>query len=297
MIESGSQCGDAIAAERRAATRQDRPTWNELPVLAGPAVMNLPSPADALAWRPYDESARHYDAFVEHPGFRDWIRSLESVSRSHGRPGPRLLDVGCGTGNSLAPLLGLGLDLAGCDPSPPMLGVARRKLGRQVKLTQAALPCLPKLGQFDVAWALNDVINLLLDPGHVAPAIASLAANLAPGGLVILDANTPATYSGFFAGVHTRRRSGRTYEWRGATASFSPGGLCEADLSVTDQAGATVGVRHVQRHHPAATLEAGFSHAGLQLVDVFGQDDLGRRQPRIDFSRDPKVIYVARKPQ
>ena len=43
-------------------------------------------------------------------------------------PGKRVLDIGCGAGASLAPLLEAGLQATALDPSPYMLDIAKRKL-------------------------------------------------------------------------------------------------------------------------------------------------------------------------
>ncbi len=59
------------------------------------------------------------------------------------QPGQRLLDIGCGTGISLEPLLGKGLSLTGMDPSPYMLDVAAIRLGNQVDLHPGKAEDLP----------------------------------------------------------------------------------------------------------------------------------------------------------
>jgi len=48
--------------------------------------------------------------------------------------GESVLDIGCGTGASIEPLLKSGLDVTGVDPSPYMLDIASQKLGPKVDL-------------------------------------------------------------------------------------------------------------------------------------------------------------------
>ncbi|ACN17649.1 putative SAM-dependent methyltransferase [Desulforapulum autotrophicum HRM2] len=55
----------------------------------------------------------------------------------------RILDIGCGTGRSLEPLLSKGLHLTGVDPSTPMLDIARGRLGEKVDLHQGSAEALP----------------------------------------------------------------------------------------------------------------------------------------------------------
>jgi ubiquinone/menaquinone biosynthesis C-methylase UbiE len=57
--------------------------------------------------------------------------------------GQRILDIGCGTGISLAPLLDRGLNLTGIDPSLYMLDIAARRLGNQVELHRGVAEYLP----------------------------------------------------------------------------------------------------------------------------------------------------------
>ncbi|MCP4116637.1 MAG: class I SAM-dependent methyltransferase [Desulfobacteraceae bacterium] len=57
--------------------------------------------------------------------------------------GERLIDIGCGTGKSLEPLLSSGLHLTGIDPSPYMLDIARERLPDKVDLHRGVAEALP----------------------------------------------------------------------------------------------------------------------------------------------------------
>lgn len=59
------------------------------------------------------------------------------------KPGQRVLDVGCGTGISLLPLLDKGLYLTGLDPSPYMLDIATKRFGGAVDLHRGTAEDLP----------------------------------------------------------------------------------------------------------------------------------------------------------
>lgn len=54
-----------------------------------------------------------------------------------------VLDIGCGTGASIKPLLSAGLNVTGIDPSPYMLDIAARDLGQQVELYRGFAEDLP----------------------------------------------------------------------------------------------------------------------------------------------------------
>ena len=67
--------------------------------------------------------------------------------------GRRILDIGCGTGISLEPLLDKGLSLTGIDSSPYMLDLASKKLGSSVDLHKGLGEDLPfDDNSFDAAF-------------------------------------------------------------------------------------------------------------------------------------------------
>ncbi len=67
--------------------------------------------------------------------------------------GQRILDIGCGTGISLEPLLDRGLNLTGIDPSLYMLDIASKKFGNKVDLHRGSAEDLPfDDNEFDSAF-------------------------------------------------------------------------------------------------------------------------------------------------
>lgn len=129
--------------------------------------------------RDYAHKLRLFNAFAA-PELRAALASLDL------RPGMRVLDAGCGTGEMLAWLgaavapggLALGVDLAA-----PHLGAARAALQPGVLLLQADLRRPPlAAASFDLIWSVNTVHHLA-DPPAGAGALAAL---LRPGGRLAL---------------------------------------------------------------------------------------------------------------
>jgi SAM-dependent methyltransferase len=57
--------------------------------------------------------------------------------------GQRLLDIGCGSGKSIEPLLQSGLQISGVDPSPYMLDIAEQRFKNKVDLFRGFAEDLP----------------------------------------------------------------------------------------------------------------------------------------------------------
>lgn len=57
--------------------------------------------------------------------------------------GESVLEIGCGTGISMVPLIKTGLDVTGIDPSPYMLDIASENLGRSAELHRGFAEDLP----------------------------------------------------------------------------------------------------------------------------------------------------------
>jgi ubiquinone/menaquinone biosynthesis C-methylase UbiE len=80
------------------------------------------------------KEADTYDTWLAEPKNQYWVEMEIRLMMSLLEPkkGQRILDIGCGTGASLKPIMGMGLSLTGIDPSPYMLDIAEKNLGYQV---------------------------------------------------------------------------------------------------------------------------------------------------------------------
>lgn len=247
----------------------------------------------------FDSFACHYDAFTDHPAYPGWIRRLEGLARAHGVAGRRALDVGCGTGKSILPLLDLGYDVVGCDPSSEMLAEAARKVDGQAKLVRAPAEALPRLGGFDYISCLNDVCNYIGAPERLTLAFRSIAANLADEGLLVFDVNTAATYRGWFSQTHWRETPTVKMVWHGPNPEdFAPNETTEATVEIfeRDQGGLWrhETTRHVQHHYDEQTIAELLTPAGLRVAALYGQTDAGPPEQPLEPDRHTKALYVVK---
>lgn len=248
----------------------------------------------------YEAIAPVYDSFTHENDYETWFGLLLPELEKHGLRTGALLDVGCGSGKSLAPMLKRGWQIHGCDISPAMLELAREKAAEaDVRLDVADMRELPDFGEFDLVWALNDSVNYLLDAEELRAALGGMRRNLAPGGLLLFDVNTLSSYRSFFAEEVVVEREGMRMIWRGLSSpAAAPGSVCEASFEVEpleDGAGPTIAPElHRERHFSEAEVLTTLARTGFECLDVFGLgEDDGLRQP-LDEAEHYKAIYIAR---
>lgn len=257
---------------------------------------HLPTDAALCA---YEAFAPAYDAFTVKLDYEPWLTEALPRLEHYGLSGKCLLDVGCGTGESLLPMLDRGWHAVGCDISPAMIKIAREKVGEQVRLEIADMRELPNFGVFDLVWSLNDSVNYLADRAELQAALDGMRTNLRERGLLVFDLNTLCSYRTLFAGRHVVEHAGGRLIWTGNTSGEQPpGSICEATFEVEGGLAAEQVKPHIhrQRHFPESEVLTALEDAGLHCLGVFGQDLGGVLEQPLDELRHVKALYVARSP-
>lgn len=249
------------------------------------------SPARSEARDAYDTFAAVYEDFNHAYQYERWTARLLAAAQRNGLRGRRLLDVGCGTGLSFTPMLTRGWRVVACDISPAMLEIARAKVGVKAELLVADMCELPRLGEFDLVWAVNDAVNYLLGDGELQDALAGMRRNLAAGGLVVFDSNTLAAYRGFFSRDVVVENGGRRFVWRGQMAAdaLAPGAVSESRFEAEGEEG--LSHVHRQRHFTEAEVLEAIAGAGLRCLEVLGESG-GELRAGLDDLVDTKAVYV-----
>ena len=154
---------------------------------------------------PFSLLAKVYDAIMEDIDYDDWAEFVLGAVRLE--EGARVLDLGCGTGNSTFPFYARGFEVVGLDASADMLEVAREKLP-PVSFVQADFTgfCLDE--SFDLVVSMFDSLNNLLEPAHFLAAATRVYTHLTPGGFFMFDVNTTQ-------GLRDLWETGRAEGWAG----------------------------------------------------------------------------------
>jgi SAM-dependent methyltransferase len=246
----------------------------------------------------YDALAPAYDLLTGGHDHAGWAARLEALALDAGLSGRRLLDVGCGTGSGIAAMAARGYAGVGVDISAGMLAQARDKLGPDVRLVEADMRALPALGEFDLIWTVADGVNCLVEEADLVAAFAGFRRNLAPGGLVVFDVDTLASFRVLYRSLWVVPSPEAVVIFDGqAPAELSAGDVAEAVVERLEPADPPFWRRsravHRQRHHPQAVLERALGAAGLRLVGAWGSDLTGTCSQPLDEERHNKAVYIA----
>lgn len=258
--------------------------------------MTLTLESDAT--RAYAVLAPAYDLLTAEYAYGPWLSAIERLAYEHGLRGHRLLDVGCGTGKSFLPLLERGFQVTACDICPEMVALAQRKAGARADVYVADMRHLPIFGEFDLITCIDDAINHLLTRDEVADALSGMYDNLAPGGILVFDANTLAAYRQVPDVVV--EDEDQLLRWRGGLAELEdPGGEAEVVIDVFAHVGDGLWRRSLSRqrhrHHPIDELCELVEDAGLELAAVLGQRPGAVLDAELDEEFHGKAVFIARR--
>lgn len=127
---------------------------------------------------------------------------LKSTSQDPGRYvefvrecGEPALELGCGDGDPLLHMRGLGLDVEGVDSSPDMLDRCRTRaaeLGMHVVVHQQRMEALDLPRRYKSIFLAGPTFNLIPDDDTAAQALHRICAHLADGGTALVPLFIPA---------------------------------------------------------------------------------------------------------
>jgi SAM-dependent methyltransferase len=248
----------------------------------------------------YDALAPGYDALTAHHDHEGWTGNLLERAQAAGLRGQRLLDVACGTGNTLVPMVARGFRASGVDVSPAMLAEAEGKLTPDVRLMAGDMRALPRLGEHDLVWSLGDACNYLQTPEELVQAFEGFRRNLAPEGVIVIDVNTLATFRRLYSSLLVIPGRERVVIVEGKGDPGLPSGAAAVAWLDRLERGAhgwwtrTRSVHH-HRHHAPETIRAALDAAGLRCVAEFGAQLTGALEHPVDELRHSKAVYIARR--
>jgi ubiquinone/menaquinone biosynthesis C-methylase UbiE len=141
--------------------------------------------------KPYSNIASYYDVLMKDVSYEQWIEYIMDTVKLFNIKTTPLLDVTCGTGNSIIPFVKRKFKpLLGVDNSFEMLKIAKEK-DPNLPLVQANAMELPFVSRFNLILSMFDSLNYILKLEDLIEAFSSIKEALKVGGYFIFDLNTP----------------------------------------------------------------------------------------------------------
>src|SRR5262245_58022128 len=205
----------------------------------------------------YDDGAR-YDA--EYGGIDDDGQFFLDLAQ---KCGPRILDLGCGTGRLAIPLCHSGKKVTGLDAMPTMIDHARRKAkGLPIRWIDGDFRDFNLGKTYDLAISCAHAFQGLLTEDDQQRFLACVARHLAPEGILAFDTRNPSPH-------HLDTPAGETH-WQ----------------SFTDPAGDIIDSSGSQRYDPTT---------GLMRYEIFRTNR--RTQKRTDAHITIRFTRLERLPE
>jgi len=156
---------------------------------------------------PYATLAAIYDQVMQHVGYEHWARYIKKIIKNYSSFPTQILDIGCGTGEFIQEMRRLDIAVDGCDPSPAMLEIARRK-NRLSNLWIDRLPTLNQVppGRYQVMTCLYDTINYITSLEILEEALHRIYDLLPAEGIFVFDAVSEIFCQNYFDGFNERER-------------------------------------------------------------------------------------------
>jgi SAM-dependent methyltransferase len=239
----------------------------------------------------YDDGAR-YDA--EYGGIDDDGRFFLDLAKACG---PRVLDLGCGTGRLAIPLCRSGKQVTGLDAMLTMIDHARRKAaGLPIRWVDGDFRNFDLGGTYDLAISCAHAFQSLLTEDDQRRFLACVARHVMPGGVLAFDSRNPSPHHLEFPVRETHWQSfvdpaGDTVDSSGSQHYDPSTGLMRYEIVRTNRRTGGRETAHITiKFTPLTHLREVLPAAGFAVEQVYGTH---LRDPWTPEA--PETVIVARR--
>ena len=243
----------------------------------------------------YRGLAAVYDHLVVGVDFGQWIDYVESLLNHFGFKAASVLDLACGTGNTLLPFAMRGYRSQGVDISPEMIAVAREKAlsaAAEVEYHVGDITEFLLEQPVELVTCFHDGLNYIVDPDRLKKVFENSYKNICSGGMFVFDMNAVIRIGVVGGGAEVIDEDGMTIIYR--TSHDIDRSLWTVDLTCFLREGEIYHKfteTHRERGYSPHEVEGILKEAGFMPLAVY---DAFSFNPPDQGSR--RHFYVARRP-
>lgn len=139
----------------------------------------------------FTKYAKYYDVLYSDKDYDEEIKFIESSLKKYYKlDSMDVLDLGCGTGGHMIPLLKQGYNLTGVDLSSSMLSIARDKIkmqGFKAKLINQSIAEFKSNKKFGICICMFDVVNYITKNSELLKSFKNIRKHMKKNGILIFD--------------------------------------------------------------------------------------------------------------
>ncbi|MHB1042871.1 MAG: class I SAM-dependent DNA methyltransferase [Eubacteriales bacterium] len=221
----------------------------------------------------YGGLAAIYDRLVSGVDFEGWIDYLEEILTKYKYVPRTVLDLACGTGNTVLPLARRGYRACGVDLSPEMVAVAESKAlsgGLDVNFFVGDMREFISPRPVDLVICFHDGLNYLVEYADLVRTFKHVNENLVPGGVFVFDLNAVIWLSGTDAGTTVLEEEDFTIIWD--SAYLDGDGVWEVRLTCFAREGELYRKFyefHREKAYPPEVVSSALQEAGLTKLGCY----------------------------
>ncbi len=223
-----------------------------------------------MSVKPFSLLAQVYDAIMSDIDYEAWGEFILQTVEKRGWKRGRVLDMGCGTGNSSYPMIAQGLEILGLDASQEMLEVAREKLP-MLTFIQADFKQFDLGKTFTLVYSVFDSLNNLLTDQDFLQTAKCVHKHLEPDGFFMFDANTTIGLKDLWeAGRAEGWANDVYYRWEHSFDETT--GLAKVEAYCENEQTSFTEV-HYERPYDKPLLERLLKQAGFKNIEIITYPD------------------------
>ena len=231
----------------------------------------------------YEALAASYDRLTNDVDYRATVDFYRDILAQEGLHPRTAVDLAFGTGTVSLLLARQGLDVTGVDLSEEMLTMAQQKaegLENPPRFVRQSLQELTLPRGVDLAVCALDSLDYITDPQDCAEAIRRVYRALNPGGIFILDVNTPEKLRAMDGQVFLDEDEDVYCVWRGEFEEET--NICSYGMDLFQRQG-RLWRRSFEEHreyaYSAEQLTGFLKAAGFTGIRVYGDRRMEPPQP------------------